>query len=129
MGLDAIIRAGLSVAKTITADLRDTVTHEAWASVDGFGKPTFGSAVSRSAIVERKQRLLRNSQGEETLSSHRILFLEPVSIDARDRLTLSDGTTAAILSVSGVMDPSTDAPYYAEVMVGLGAGVSASRGR
>jgi len=129
VGLDAIVRAGLKVAKTVTADLRDTVTHEAWSSVDGFGKPTYASGVSRSAIVEHKQHLLRNSNGQETLSSHRLLFLEPVAIDPRDRLTLSDGTTASILSVNGVMDPSTDAPYYAEVFVGLGAGVSASRGR
>jgi len=118
MGLDAIIRAGLATAKTVTADLRDAVTHEAFSSIDGFGKPTYSAGVTRYPIVERKQRLIRTNTGQETLSTHRLLFLEPVSIDTRDRFTLSDSTTARILTVSGVMDPSTDAPYYAEVWLG-----------
>jgi len=120
MGLDAVIRAGLAVAKTVTVDLRDTVTHEAWASVDGFGTPTYAASVSRTALVERRQKLLRTHTGEEVLSTHRVLFVEPLSLDLRDRLTLSDGTTGRILAAEGVMDPSTDVPYALEVWMGEG---------
>ena len=42
--------------------------------------------------------------------------IEP--IDARDRFTLPNGLVAQVLTIDGVMDPDTDAPYSVSVWVG-----------
>lgn len=132
MSLDAIVRAGLATAKKITADLQVDVTHAAWTGVDGYALPTFASAITRKAIVERRQRIIRTTSGETVMSRATVLFLEPIKkngasgrtepIDPRDVITLPDGTTGPIVDVNGLMDPTTDRPYYAEVFIGDVAG-------
>ena len=84
--------------------------------------------MSRQAVVERRQRLIRTATGEQVMSRHRILFPRPIAangastrqepIDPRDVLTLPDGDTGPILEVTGVVDPSTSAPYSFEVWMG-----------
>lgn len=118
MSFDALVRSALSMAHTLTESLQDTVSHEAYASQDGFGKPTFSSAVSRTAIVEKRTRKMVDATGREVLSTAKITFLQPVAIDQRDRLTLSDGTTGPILSIDGLMDPSTSKPFYRSIYLG-----------
>ena len=118
MGLDALIRSAIATAKTITVDLQDTVTHAAYSSQDGYGKPTYASGVSRPAIVEKKARLFRTDGGQEIVSRHKVTFLQQVAISTKDRITLSDGSTGPILDVQGLMDPSTSAPYMVEVWLG-----------
>lgn len=128
MGLADVVRSGVALADTVTTDLQAAVTHKAWTGRDVDRKPTYAAGVSRLAIVERRQRLIRTATGEQILSRHRIAFLRPIAangaatrrepIDPRDVLTLPDGDTGPILEVTGVVDPSTGAPYYAEVWLG-----------
>ena len=128
MGLDALIRAGLRTAHALTADLQAEVLHEAWTGADGYGQATFAGVQKRAAIVEQRQRAIRGRDGEVVMTRARVLFLAPLTpqgadgriepIDSRDRLTLPDGTTGPILDVEGLMDPTTDAPYYAAVWLG-----------
>lgn len=132
MSLDAIVRSGLATAARVTANLQVTVTHEAWTGVDGYGKPTFSRARCVRAIVEQRQRAMRSRSGEVIFTRASVLILEPLApngargrvepIDPRDRVTLPDGTTGPIVDVNGLVDPSTDAPYYAEVWIGDVAG-------
>lgn len=128
MSLDALVRSGVAIAKSVTADLQVTVEHEAWTGVDGYAAPTYASAKKRQALVERTQRVIRTATGENQVARVRVLFLEPIKangadgrvepIDPRDRLTLPDGTVGQILDVSGMFDPTTDAPYFCEVFCG-----------
>lgn len=129
MSLDDLVRSGIALAHSITADLQVTVTHEAFTGVDGFAKPTYASGNDYQAIVEKRMRRFRNDDGDEVVSQYKVMFLVPVEengtsgrsepIDTRDRLTLSDGRTGPILHISaGLLDPTTDQPYYHEVYLG-----------
>lgn len=128
MALNDIIRKGVATAKSVTASLQADVTIEAWTGNDGVGGSTFASAVTLPALVERKQRMVRNSSGEQVLSTHSVLFIGPVTdngadgrqepIDPRDRITLPDGTTGKIVGVETVVDPATGAGYYQQVWMG-----------
>ena len=118
MGLDDLVRTAIATAKTVTADLQVSVTHAAFSSVDGYGKPSYASGVSRKALVESANRLIRTAAGQEVLSRTKVTFLSPVSVTTKDRITLPDGSTGPILDVRGLVDPSTSAPYMVEVFLG-----------
>lgn len=128
MALNDIIRKGVATAKSVTKSLQADVTLEAWTGNDGVGGSTFASAVTFPALVERKQKMIRTSTGEQALSTHSVLFIGPVDdngadgrqepIDPRDKITLPDGTTGKIVGVETVVDPATGAGYYQQVWMG-----------
>ena len=128
MGLDATIRAAISVISTATADLQATVAHAAWTGKDGYNKPTFATPVSRQALVELKQRLRRLPNGQEVLQQAAVTFIGPISpngatgrrepIDPRDSITLPNGYSGPILDVQGLVDPSTNRPFMVSVVMG-----------
>ena len=120
MGLASIIRAGLQTVKSITGGtdgLLADVEHEAFSSASAYGAVTYDTAVTRQALVEYKPTIVRTTGGEEKLSKANLMFVEPVTIDPRDRFTLPDGTVAPILSLSTVVDPSTGKGYYQQVFL------------
>lgn len=106
MGLADIVRAGVAVADSVTATLQVTVTHYVFteASVDAYGKITWGTGHGRKAIVENKRRLVRGPDGHDVLSSHVVTFPRQVDVDPRDKIVFPDGTTGPILNVEGVLD-------------------------
>lgn len=118
MALNDLVRNGVALANNLTVSLQDTVTHTSFGGNDGFGGHSSGSAVTRKAIVEKKQKLIRNATGENVMSSHSVAFLSPVNVDPRDKIVLSDGTTGKILNIEGLINPSTDQGYYCLVYLG-----------
>ena len=128
MGLLDVLRNGIALADSLTADLQDEVTHEAWIGQSFDGKPIYAESVTRSAIVERKQRLIKTADGREVMSTHYIGFLRPIDpngaadrqepVDPRDRITLSNGSTGPIISLDGFMDRAFDRPMYTQVFIG-----------
>ena len=128
MALSDIIRNGVALADSLTVSLQATVQHAAWTGQNGFGDDEHAANVARLAIVERKQKLVRNAAGEEVLSQHVISILRPISangtsgrnepIDVRDRFTLPDGTTGPIINVESFVDPSIGAGFYHIVYLG-----------
>lgn len=129
MSLDSILRSGIALANSITADLQVTVTHEAFTGVDGYAKPTYASSNDYQALVEKRMRRFRNDDGDEVVSQYKVTFLTPVEangtsgrsepIDTRDRITLPDGATGSILHISGsLIDPVTLLPIYNVVYLG-----------
>lgn len=131
MGLATTLRNAVAVASRVTGGsggVQCDVTHEAWTGRDGYGKPTYASGKTRKAIVERTQRMIRTTGGNDVLSRARITFLDIIKangatgrtepIDPRDRFTLPDGTTGPVLDVIGVIDPSTERPFAHEVLLG-----------
>ena len=127
-GFADIIRSGVALADSLTTTLQPTVLHAAWTGNDGTGGYTYASAVKRPALVERKQKMVRKASGEEVLSTHAVYFLRPIKnngatgrqepIDPRDRITLPDGTTSNILTVSSFIDKDSGAGYFHEVYLG-----------
>lgn len=118
MSLATILSGGISVANTITDSLQATITHAAFSSDDGYGKPTYATGVSRTAIVERRQKYIRTMAGDEKLSLAKLTFVGPVTINERDKITLPDSTVMPILKIDGVVDPTTNAEYLVEVELG-----------
>ena len=118
MSLATVLQNGISIANTVTTSLQATITHAAFASDDGYGKATYGTGVSRTAIVERRQKYIRTMAGEEKVSLAKLTFPYPVTINERDKITLPDSTVMPILRIDGVVDPTTNAEYLVEVELG-----------
>lgn len=118
MSLADTVRKAVALANSITADLQDTVTHRVFTGIDEYGAPSYASPKTYTALVERKLRMVRLTNGRTEQSRATITFLRPTAIDTRDRLTLSDGTTGQILETEGLMDPSTDATFMTVVHLG-----------
>ena len=128
MGFDELVRNGVALAKTLTADIRANVTHEAWISRDVHAKPTYAAGVVRSGIVEQKQVWVKTPTGNHVETRPTILILEPIAdngaatrrepIDPRDRFTLPDGSKAFAVDVEFIVDPSTGDPYAYQITLG-----------
>lgn len=118
-GLADLVRDAVRTANTVTASLQATVTLHGWdGTLDEFGKPSL-VAVTKQALVEKKQRMVRAMNGQEVMSSSYVAILEPVTISAYDQVTLPGETEPRnILNFSGLVDPTTEAPYYAEIYLG-----------
>jgi len=117
MSLASLIQNGVSVANTLTTALQATVTHKSYASNDKYNKPTYNTT-SRTAIVDRNQKWVRDARGQEKLSLAKLTFPYPVTINERDLFTLPDSTEMPILNIKGVVDPTTNAEYAVEVFLG-----------
>ena len=123
-GLADLVRDMVAVADTVTATLQATVTHYAYsaATVDAYGKVTWLSGTSRVAVVERDHRLIRTATGDVRQASYRLTLPRPVAVDPRDRIVLPGGVEGPILSVEGVVNPTTGAVYAVEVFMGDAGG-------
>ena len=83
--------------RALVAMLTDTITHAAYVSQDAYGKPTYATGVSRPARVEYKVRRVVDATGQEKVSRAKVFLDGTVTLDLRDRITLSDSSTAPIL--------------------------------
>ena len=121
MVLAAVVRSAIAVVAAATQTLQEELTHEAWTGdQDGLGtaKP-YGDPVPRQALVQRKEGLLKTPGGQERSFRAVVSFLGPVAIDARDRITLSDGLTGPILDPQGgLVDPDTGQPFLRRIYLG-----------
>lgn len=131
MAFDATARNSIATADKLTKSLQVPVVHRRWIGQDDTGKSIFAASVSPMAIVEKKQRTIRLSSTEETVSAAELTFLAPLTpytptvagrqdpIDDRDMFTLPDGTTGPILrQAGGLFDPKTSRTYMAQVWLG-----------
>jgi len=120
MGLDDVVRRNVAVADRLTTTLQSTVTHYAFSSETDEGvrayDPTTGT--KRLAVVRFQQRKFRTVAGEEVVSRAKVLFVRPLTIDARDKIVLPDGTTGPILDMQGTVDPETGEPYATTIWLG-----------
>jgi hypothetical protein len=119
-GLADLVRDMVVVANSITSTLQATVTHYAFSAQtpDAYGKITWVSGVSRLAVVERTHRLIKSVTGDDRQASYVVTFPRPITVDPRDRITLPGSVEGPILSVEGVVNPTTDAVYAVAVFMG-----------
>lgn len=136
MGLGALVRNAVATANSLTGGtdgLQAEITHEPWTGLDGYGKPSYGSAVTRTAVVElvsqhARPAAVRLDSGEVLVVRATVTILSPITanaasgrkgpVDPRDRITLPDGTTGPILTINAPVDPATAAPYFYEIGIG-----------
>ena len=128
MALNDTIAAAVATAKSATSALQDDITIEPWTGNSRTGAPAFGSAVTVPALIEFKQEMKKDRTGRDVITRAKVTILQPITangtsgrhepVDPRDRLTLPDGTVGPILSTEGLINPSTNAPYYFEIYLG-----------
>lgn len=118
MGLLDTVRAGVDLANRLTTDLQATVTHKVFVSSGGAGKSVY-TDVPRKALVTRKQRLVRSSSGDMSMSQAQVVFLDPgVVVKELDKIVLPDGTSGPILNTDGFVDAGTGKPILTQVYLG-----------
>ncbi len=119
MGLDAIIRNGVAIADKITKPLQGTVTRQVWSGqVNGVDQ--YDTTLEERCLVDRKQRIIRTIDGQETACRALLTYVQPVLVGLHDRITLADGTTGPILDVNGLEDAGDDLhrAFVTEVFLG-----------
>ena len=130
MSLVDVLRAGVATIDKVTGDggIQLNITHEAWTGHDAHGAPTYAAGVTISAIVERKSRLVRLTNGELVTAKAAINIPRAIvsngatgrhePIDVRDKITLPDGDSGPILDTQGLYDSATNAPMFHEIFLG-----------
>lgn len=128
MAFDALVRGGINLAKNLTNSLQANVQHLRWTGQSALGTPTYATAVTLKALVERKQKVFKRASGVEVMSQSVITILEPLSaqgtagriepVDERDQFILPDGTTSLVIAVEGFVDGSTGKPYMHQIYLG-----------
>lgn len=101
----------------MAALLTEQVILEAYSGVqDSYGTPQYAAPVSLPARVEYAPTRIVTAQGEERLSRARVFLDGNIMVDLRDRLTLPDSTTPALLVVAPMRD-ETGAVDHIELRV------------
>ena len=89
------------------ADLMpDTATWYPLSARDRFGQTTYGTGTEYSTRLVRRNRLVRDTQGDQVVSSAQLWLAGAPAIAPDDRVTLSDGKSPDILSVERFQDES-----------------------
>lgn len=124
---DTLLNA-VKTVDTVTKSLQATVTFQkAVVDATGYHTPDYPTSVSLLAIVDWKQKPVRNMQGVMTVSRASVIFLDVAAlvmatngegVNDLDRITLPDGTTGPIIDLSGFIDAGTGKPFATEVMLG-----------
>jgi hypothetical protein len=132
MSLLDVLRSGVLIADSVTKPLQPEVGFRHFVSVDGEGAKTFNPPLTAppatiQAIVDWKQKHLRTSEGELTVSRASVMFLnvEEVKrvtnnqgVSDEDIIILPDGTTGPIIDMGGFIDAGTGQPFATEVFLG-----------
>ncbi len=87
-------------------DLMTQTVKIAPTTFDDRGQSTPGSAVSWPAYVDKKNRLVLGSTGQQVVSSTRVIAGGLTGATVTSQITLPDGTTPLILSVETLSDTS-----------------------
>lgn len=96
--------------------MTDTVTVEPFDARSSYGAATYGTAVSYSARVMYRSRMIRGADGELVQSTGSALIDRQTKIGAKDRVTLADGTVVVILNTDLETDES--GPLYCKLDFG-----------
>lgn len=85
--------------------MHDVVTITPRTGVDRYNKPTFGDPRQVQCMLTQRPKVIRGADGEEKVANTTIHLAEVVGVKVSDRITLPDGSTPGIISVSREPDP------------------------
>jgi hypothetical protein len=94
--------------------LKQSVTIEPWTGNNG-DSDTYGAGASYACRITQKATKQSADQGEVVVQSTAIVLNGTVTVTAKDRVTLPDGTKPVILSVNVIPGPD-GTPYLKEVL-------------
>lgn len=101
---------------SLSSWLTQTAYRAAVTGTDSYGRPSYGTPASFRVRVELEVRMVRNAQGEEVQSTHKLWSLTPVSVTDRLWLPGTDSTNADVsklpLAVNAVGDKSASRTLY-----------------
>ena len=82
------------------ADWRDyTVTIAQSTGFDKYGAPTTSVGVSTACYIEMSPKLVRNTTGQEVVSSARVYIVGDATVTPLDKVTLPDSSSPPVLRV------------------------------
>lgn len=82
------------------ADWRDySVTISQFMSFNQYGEPNYGPGVTTPCYIEMSPKLVRNTAGQEVVSSARVYVVGDAAITPLDKIILVDNTSPPILRV------------------------------
>lgn len=95
------------------------VSAEPYSGTDGRGRPVYGTAVDVPCFQDDKRRLVRNpTTGEEVVSETTLYCaLDTTALNAKGRVTLSDGRVATVLNVLRRDGGNLPLPSHLEVVL------------
>ena len=118
MSLASSVRRAVKSAAHAARGVEVDVIHKSDISRTASGKVTYGSTVTRRAIVEPTIGVFRDVNSIEQVSKATITFLSFVAVDPSDELTLPDGTTGPILRITNGLAVPTCGACLTEVLLG-----------
>lgn len=121
MDLSKLIRDQVAHAAKLVDSLMVTVRHEVVISRDKYAKASYAAPVNRKAVLTIGNKKVVDKTGAELQSRSQLLFLESVTINLGDRLTLPDGTQPPIMDVKYPPTDSSGQTFAAEVFLGYSA--------
>jgi hypothetical protein len=111
MSLADILRSGVATAKNILfgGELLVPISHWSYAGQNEYAEVTWGNTpVTRYALVENVNEIVRDPARGEIVARLVITFLEDVTVDTRDKLVLPSGVWTPIVRVNeGVLDSAS----------------------
>lgn len=114
-----VIRVGVAAARSVlsSGEMLAPITHYPYSSQNAYGEAIYGTPVTRYGVVSTSNEVVRDPVRGDVVARMSITFMEDFAITARDKLVLSDGSTAPILRVDlGVIDASSG-NFYIHVLV------------
>lgn len=84
--------------------LTSTVSIAEVDSRDGYGAPTYSTAVDYSARISERKVKVRNAQGEEVVADGSILLESTTQISLDSEVTMPDTSTPVIIAANRAYD-------------------------
>ena len=97
--------------RSLLSLLKQTVLIQTSTGADGYGQQAYGTAVSIPARIIGRNRLVRNVQGQEVISTVQIIVNGDVAVTTFSRITLPDGSTPLVIAVLEMPD-AYGIPYH-----------------
>lgn len=115
MSLDNLVKSGIRMAASVTADLQASITHKAYLG-DASDAPNYGTAATLTVIVEECRRFLGvDDFGAQLFATTKLTYLAgDVTFGVQDEITMPSGKTARILDVRAMLDKDGN-PHMSEI--------------
>jgi len=84
--------------------LSEEVSLAAYNGTDAYGYPTFATAATYSARVQKQRKQVRDSDGNQVISTNTVMLASGASPSYDDKLTLPDGSAPRIMQITEALD-------------------------
>ena len=108
----------VAIAKDFSVMMPHTVVVYGSSTLDKYGKQSYsGSGTSYQCRLIWDSRMIRDTDGREILEAGRAIVYGVATVDVNDKITLPDGRTPLVTSVSQLKDEVGDH----HTVIGFGA--------